>query len=152
MNRLDEHIDLPTVADINVFDSLDEQAAVRRFLGKTLNEVETWCRDGFALDVTQDLYWIGPRAFNFYVEAVVRYLKSEASLGDSDAVNGFLGMTEFRLDDDPHPVVHWPTVLEGLNAVLDNYENFDVTPELYGDLRPRYAAIRQQLTAISLKS
>jgi hypothetical protein len=92
---------LPTESDINVFDSLDERSAVQRFLGKWRDEIEGRCRDGFAMRVIHDLWWMGYPAFAYYVEAVVNYLESDASADDSDAASCFIGLIEFRLKEDP---------------------------------------------------
>ncbi len=137
---------LPTESDINVYDSLDERAAVDRFLGKSLGEVEDRCQAGFALDVTQDLYWIGPRAFIYYVRAVVNYLKSDSSQDDPDAVNGFAGMVEFRFDElETDLKTACSVFVEAIDHVLQNYDKFAIDSGLYGDLRPRYVALRDRI-------
>ncbi|WP_435007341.1 hypothetical protein P12x_004665 [Tundrisphaera lichenicola] len=59
---------LPSAEEINVFDSLDERAAVRRFLGKDLRQARELFRDNF-LAYQEDLMRMGPRAFAFYLPA-----------------------------------------------------------------------------------
>jgi hypothetical protein len=51
---------LPTREEINVYNSLDEQWAVKMFLGKDLKEAEAMFREGF-LSYQEDLMWMGPR-------------------------------------------------------------------------------------------
>lgn len=136
---------LPTESDINVFDSLDERWAVERFLGKRLDEIEERCRDGFAMDVIQDLMWIGPAAFAYYVEAVADYLVSDASADDSDAVNCFVGTLEFRLEHESDEAVPWTILIDTIDHVMRHYDRYNASPELYGDLRLRYAALRTRI-------
>ncbi len=79
---------VPSEADINVYDSLDERWAVGNFLGKTLQQAEELFRES-AVTYQEDLQHMGPVAFRFYVPAFVSYLRSAVSSGDSYAVNGF---------------------------------------------------------------
>ena len=77
---------LPTLADINVHDSLDERSAVEHFFGQDLLQAEVLFRENF-LYYQEDLMWMGPRAFCFYVDAAIAYLLSPAASGDSDAIH-----------------------------------------------------------------
>jgi len=140
---------LPTASDINIFDSLDERAAVDRFLGKWRDEIEARCREGFAMRVIHDLRWMGDPTFAYYVEAVVNYLESDASADDSDAVNCFIGMIEFRLADNPPAGAPWPSVLRGIDHVLGCYDRHQVIEEIYGDLPSRYRAVRGQIRELT---
>src|ERR671921_640189 len=91
---------LPTGDEINVFDSLDERTAVQHFLGKDLKQAEALFRENF-LAYQEDLMWMGPMAFRFYVPAAIDYLLSEEADHDADAVNSFCTLIEFRLDHEP---------------------------------------------------
>ncbi len=140
---------LPTVADINVYDSLDEQVAVRHFAGKTLDEAEALFRDN-ALRYQEDLMFMGPVAFRFYVPAYVDYLRSEASSGDPDAVNCFLGLVRFRWDFEPEELEPVRELLaDACRAVLAQYGRFEVNETVYGDLRGNYETLLASLTATS---
>src|SRR6185437_15714897 len=57
---------LPTAEEINVFDSLDELDAVEHFLGKDLEQAQSLFRENF-LRYQEDLMFMGPKAFQFYV-------------------------------------------------------------------------------------
>jgi hypothetical protein len=80
---------------------------------------------------------MGPVGFRFYVEATIRYLRSDAVTGDSDAINSFTGLLKYRLRYGPAEL---DQVAASLASVCDyivlNYERFDLTLEIYGDLRP----------------
>lgn len=134
---------LPTRQDLNVHDSLDERHACKIFFGKSIEEAEALFREN-ALFYHEDLMWMGPVAFRFYVGGAIRYIHSEAASGDSDAVNSFASVLEFRLEHDSAELV---PVAEQLAAIcgyiVQHYQRFDLTPEIYGDVRARFQALQQ---------
>lgn len=134
---------LPTRQDINVHDSLDERAACDHFLGKTIAEAEALFREN-SLKYQEDLMFMGARAFRFYVDALISYIQSDYAAGDSDIINCFAGILEFRLE---HYADGLRSVAEKLAAacryVVDHYDRFDLTPDICGDLRRRFEALRQ---------
>jgi hypothetical protein len=92
---------LPTAAEINIHDSLDERSACEHFLGKSVAEAETLFRDN-ALYYQEDLMFMGPIAFRYYVPAFINYIRGEgSSRGDSDAINCFHGLVKFWIDQYP---------------------------------------------------
>ena len=66
---------IPTSNEINVYDSLDERSACEHFQGKNLDEAELLFREN-SLCYQEDLMWMGPMAFRYYVEAAIRYNKA----------------------------------------------------------------------------
>jgi hypothetical protein len=137
---------LPTREEINVYDSLDERSACETFLGKTLDEAEGLFQESF-FQAQEDLMWMGPVAFRFYAPAAIRYLQSEKSNGDSDAISCFVGLLEFRWENEPKEV---QPIADGLGAapsyILEKYEKFDINIEPYGDLRPRCERLIRQFS------
>jgi hypothetical protein len=128
---------LPTREEINVHDSLDERWACDKFFGKTVEEAEGYFAENF-LSAQEDLMWMGPVAFRFYVPAAIRYIESEKSKGDSDAINCFVGLLEFRVENEPEEIRPIASELaSALRYILENYEKFDVNFAIYGDLRLR---------------
>jgi hypothetical protein len=139
-------MNLPTREEINVHDSLDERSACKNFLGKTLKQAEMLFRDDF-LHYQEDLMWMGPTAFQFYVIAAIRYIKSSESKRDSDAINCFLGLLEFRLKyeaESLRPI--GKELTETCRFIVERYDQFDVTPDIYGELRPRYEQLVRELS------
>jgi len=132
---------LPTVKDIN--NSLDEQHACKVFLGKSVEEAEALFREN-ALAYHEDLMWMGPVAFRFYVDSSIRYIRSEASSDDSGAINSFAGVLEFRLEHEP---IELAPIAEGLLTICDyvirHYERFGLKAEIYGDVRARFQKLHQ---------
>lgn len=135
---------LPTAKEINVHDSLDEQHACKIFLGKSIEEAEALFREN-AIFYHEDLMWMGPVAFRFYSAAAIRYIRSEAASGDSDAINSLVGVLEFRLEREP-PAELIPIAAELASVcdfIIQHYERFDIAPEIYGDIRARFQALGQ---------
>jgi len=141
---------IPTHNDINVYNSLDEQSACDHFLGKNLDEAEALFRQN-SLYYQEDLMWMGPVAFRFYVEAAIRYIQSEAAANDSDRVSCFAGLLEFRLKY--YEVNEFIPVAQRLASacayVIEHWNRFDVSREIYGDLQSRYAGLQQTFAHIA---
>ncbi len=134
---------LPTEDEINpVPEFLDGQSAVKHFLGKDLEQAEQMFRQA-GLVYQEDLMFMGPAAFRFYVQAAISYLRSDSATGDSDMINCFAGVLRFRLEYEADELVPVAEMLASVcGFIVLNYERFDVTPKIYGDLRPRYEALR----------
>ena len=138
--------DLPTCEQINVYDSLDERSACKTFLGKTIEEIEALVRDGH-LHVCGDLMWMGPVAFQYYVIAVIQYIRSPESKGDSDAIHCFLGLLEFRFEWDPNSLQPIAKELADVGRfIVEHFDRFDAAPEIYGAMRPRYEILVQNIS------
>ena len=140
---------LPTAAEINpIPEDLDGQSANRNFLGKSLEEAEELFRSN-SLHYQEDLMWMGPVAFRFYVHAAINYIQSEEAAGDSDIINCFAGILEFRLEYEAQELVPIARQLALMcGRIVQLYERFEIDPDVYGDLRPRYQALEQTLMRI----
>jgi hypothetical protein len=73
---------LPTSDDFNIFNSLDEETASKHFLNKTLIEAQALFRED-GLTYCQDFMWMGPKAFNFYIEALIQSAIATSSTASS---------------------------------------------------------------------
>ena len=85
---------LPTAKEINPYDDLDGQYAEKHFLGKTLDEAEALFRES-SITYQEDLMFMGPVAFRFYVQAAINYVESESARGDSDMISCLQGYWKF---------------------------------------------------------
>jgi hypothetical protein len=124
---------------------LDDRHAVKMFLGKTLDEAEEMFRRNF-LFFQEDLTYMRPVAFRFYVLAAIRYLVSAASTGDSDAASTFCHVLEQRFTRDPEalkPIAE--IILDTIRRVLDGFARYDCSSEIYGDVQARYRKIEHEL-------
>jgi hypothetical protein len=135
---------LPTAKEISpVTENLDGQTAVRNFLGKSLGEAEALFRES-SITYQEDLMFMGAPAFRFYVHAVISYIHSAAATGDSDIISCFTSILEHRLEFEAGELVSVAPLLASVcRYIIENYDRFALTPEIYGDLRPRYQSLEQ---------
>ncbi|MFM1802113.1 MAG: hypothetical protein RJA81_1465 [Planctomycetota bacterium] len=137
---------LPTESQINVFDSLDERCAVKHFFGKSLEEAKSLFQENF-LYFQEDLMFMGPVGFAYYVQAAIEYLLSDAADGDADAANTFYGLIRFRFEQEPETIEPVrPLVLSALKAIHAKFDRFCCVTEIYGDLSHAYKMLIEQLS------
>jgi hypothetical protein len=120
--------ELPTTDDINVYDTLDERAAVEHFLGKDQADAEVLFRENF-LYYQEDLMWMGPRAFCYYLPAALAYVVRDASNVGSLELGFLLNVIEFQLQDNEEAIA--PVFLalrDAIDVVLDSIERLDDDP------------------------
>jgi len=141
-------MNIPRREDIDVFGSRDEQTACRHFLGKTVDEAEILFREA-VLVYQEDLMWMGPVAFRYYLQGLIQYIRSDSAIGDADAINCLAGILEFRLQSNA----------DALSPVLDQLSNicmyvvhfndkFDSSVEFYGDLRARFSKLAKAFKGV----
>jgi hypothetical protein len=134
---------LPTEDEINVHNSLDEITASRHFLNKTLDQAEELFRENSAY-YQEDLMWMGPRAFSFYLQAAINYLKSEFAVGDDHLVSCLYDTILFRSDQEGFEVA-LDNVKDMIGYIMENFQKFNVDTHIYGDLLSKYTALNSQL-------
>jgi hypothetical protein len=139
MNRI------PTERDINVFDSLDEIHAVKHFLGKNLEEAEKLFQANF-LSYQEDLMWMGPVAFAYYIIAAMNYLKSPISSDNSDAVNCFGSLIEFKLTYEESSLIPVASaIIETIHLMIADFQRFEIEIWIYGDLKAKLITLSGEI-------
>jgi hypothetical protein len=135
---------LPTAREINpVREDLDGKCAEKHFLGKTLEQAEAMFREA-SLVYQEDLMFMGPIAFRFYVQAAISYIQSEAATDDSDIINCFAGILDHRLEFEAEELIPVaPQLASVCRYIVEHYDRFALTPDIYGDLRPRFQSLEQ---------
>jgi hypothetical protein len=116
---------IPTLEEINVYDSLDERTAVENFLGKDRQEAEALFRKNF-LYYQEGLMWMGPRAFCYYLPAALAYVQSQSA--DIGAVELHVPreVIEFQLDPDENVIAPvFPALRDRINLLLASFERID---------------------------
>jgi hypothetical protein len=139
---------LPTQRDINVHDSLDERTACEHFLGKSLAEAEALFREA-SIVYQEDLLFMGVSAFRFYVQAAINYVQSEAATNDSDMINCLGSIFEHRLGyeaEELRPIAD--RLASVCRYIIQHYDRFDLDPAIYGDVRPRFAALQRAFSGM----
>lgn len=140
--RMGKPVRLPTASDINVHDSLDEQYAAKHFSGKDLQQAQLLFQENF-LSYQEDLLWMGPKAFCFYVQAAIDYLLSpESKCGRVDLFI-FCSIVESRLDEEIG--VAKPIIRQGIVKILDHYDRYDCEQSALGDVFSRLEALLTKL-------
>lgn len=136
-------MNIPTKEEINIFNSPDEASACEHFLGKNLEEAEKMFYEN-SLYYLEDLMWMGPVAFRFYLEALINYLKSDDSGGDADVINGIYGLLQFRMNE---PAFNLSVERARLmtDYILDSYGKFEVNEAIYGNLLEKFKEIHKRL-------
>jgi hypothetical protein len=134
---------IPSRQDINVYDSLDERSACEHFLGKTLEQAEALFREN-SLYYQEDLMFMGASAFRFYVQAAISYIRSDSATDDHAIVSCFAGILEHRLEYESAELVPIASQLASIcGYIIEHYERFNLTPEIFGDVRARFQALQQ---------
>jgi hypothetical protein len=139
---------LPTRDEINVYNSLDEISATEHFLNKTLEDAEALFREN-SLRYQEDLMWMGPRAFHFYLQAALNYLRSDASTGDDHFIYCLYKIVLFRMDEKEF-VVALDVVNRLIDYVIGNYKKFAINSNVYGDLLGKYVELKSQLKDVKV--
>jgi hypothetical protein len=136
---------LPADEEINVHNSLDEITASEHFLGKTVEQAEALFRENSAY-YQEDLMWMGPRAFHFYLQAVINYLRSDHSAGDDHLIDCLYEIVVFRSQEEGFSIAR-ERVNEMIDHIIENYARYEVDAGIYGDLLEKYRRLRVQLEA-----
>lgn len=138
---------IPTEEEISRFDSLDERSAVEHFLGKSLAEGGLLFRDNGAY-YSEDLMWMGPRAFNYYVQAAANYIRSSESQDDTFAVAGTVLAAETQLRNNRSEIDEVIPLIRGIvHYILLNLDKFDFEDDHARKFRSRCEQLLAELDA-----
>lgn len=142
---------LPSAKEISPYDDLDGRRACDHFLGKTIEEAEALFRQNPEY-YQDDLLWMGPAAFRYYVQAAIRFIRSPDAAEESDFINGFESTLRLRLEQEPDELAPLAEKLcDVCIYIIEHYESFDLEPEIYGDLRTNYKALQEAFSHLTLK-
>jgi hypothetical protein len=139
----------PTATEINPEgDPLDGETAVRNFLGKSLADAEAlFCNHAYNHRYFEDLYYMGPKAFRYYVPAAIRCFECKSDYGYP--LGWFLFVLESRLGekrDENVKVI--PVLRKAVQYLLDRWDMFDDGDVYEGSLeenRRRYARLLAEM-------
>lgn len=133
----------PSARDINPHGSLDEVVAADHFLHKSLEEAEMLFREDSAL-YQEDLMWMGPRAFAYYLPAAIQYVKSEAAAGDVEFIAALLAIVRFRQEEEEFSLAT-RAVKDLVSYVTRHINRFEIDGEDCADLLADYQQLREEL-------
>ena len=141
-------MNLPSERDINPHRDNDGNVAAEHFFGKSLHDAENLFREN-SLYYQEDLMWMGPKAFCFYVKAAFSYLQSRYSNEDADMVNCLHSTIKLRLEQDSKEMdsaLH--ELITGCRYILANWSKFEVDDKIFGDLKKGYFDLVDNLIRI----
>lgn len=138
---------LPTAEDFVVYGSVDERSACQNFLGKSVEEAAAM----FARSpvFAEDLMWMGPRAFVYYVVAATRYLASDAALGDDDFASWIHAVIRFRAKNCElsRDVTGLSRAADLTHAVLGRFDSVARDAVTREELHAEYRQLNHELRA-----
>ena len=123
---------------------LDGWHAWDTFGGRNLDQAYAAFRTN-AFGYQEDLMWMAPTPFCYYLPVALRYLQSEHSTNDSDFVNSLASTIDFHFAQGHDIAAAFPCIRNICDYVLSHYSKFDVTESIYGDLRPQYHGLRNKV-------
>jgi len=124
---------------------LDVKHTWKTFGGKTVEDAYRGFKEA-AFPQVENFRWIAPEAFVYYFPVVLRYVTSEDAKGDSDTISCFAGILESRLEDNRQALAAiFPEIAALSKHVINHYTDYDVSYDIYGDLKTRYEKIAKQV-------
>ena len=136
--------DIPTQADFKLApQDLDGWHAWESFGGRTLDEAYAIFREN-PVRYQEDLMWMAPKPFCFYLPIALRYLESEDARRDADIINCLASDIGFHFECGHDIAAAFPCIRSICDYVLSHYMKFDVNVAIYGDLRSKYEQLRRR--------
>ena len=131
---------LPTADEINPFDDLDGRVAQKNYLGKTLEQVVEMLESNPSY--VDDFMWMGPKAFAFYIPAVLVFA---ARTEDADFISSICGTLEFRLEYNQFPEAARLNAMRLCRLIVTQCDQFEVDSEIYEGIKGRIESLIQKL-------
>jgi hypothetical protein len=114
-------------------DDLDVKYAHKLFYGKTILEVQEYFGNGWSIDRADELLFMPRRAFQYYVLAFDKFVKSKEAKGDSDSASSFMHLLINREKKDPGSVSSiFDQLEEAVAFVSVGQVHFDAPIDIYG--------------------
>jgi hypothetical protein len=142
---------LPTAEEINPDgDPYDGALAVKHFLGKSLSDAEAlFCDHQYNLQYFENLWFMGPKAFCYYVPAAIACLKSPSEFGHSVGYFGAI-VSEHLKNEREELRTAIPALREAVQYILehwDEWDEFDIGDAVYSDPKEMFTQLLKELSA-----
>ncbi len=125
---------------------LDLQYARKVYFGKSREEAMELFPNN-PLTTVDEIRWMPPEPFRYYLSAFAAYLSRKETLKDimaSDAASSFLNLVAEKLTEVPQiiaPVL--PEILPVAEYVAQNQDLFEADVDIYGNFQEKYEQIRE---------
>ena len=146
---------MPKEEDFYYDGGCDERWLRDELLGKDIDFALQQCENGSPFYL-YDMYWIGTKAFRYYVFALFRYIQNRVCSDDIEdkdnvpsAVSVALKMLQVHFEREPKEmrcVAEY--VCEFANWVIENYECFYLDSEIYGDLKSEWKQLKNMIEKV----
>ncbi len=135
----------PTKRGFGDWADLDVRSAWRDFGGLSVEEAaEVFIQNPFGR--VEHFRWIAPEAFVFYFPIVLRYVTSGAAKGDSDTISSLAGILEQQIEEARGGLAAvGPDILAAARHIIENYSDFDLDYDIYGDTKGRYERVARSV-------
>ncbi len=140
---------LPTARGINPFpDDLDGKAAQDHFLGKSHDDAVAFFSDAFEI-YQEDLLFMGPLAFCFYLPAAIQYAESPDAANDAYVADTMLTIMKRRWESESKEIQSArDAMLRYCEGVLERLAAIDVDPHVDGDLEGPFCDFIRELRVV----
>ena len=136
---------IPTALEINPYDDLDGRTALKNFLGKSFQDAtEMFMQNSYSL--SEDLMWMGIKAFAFYLPAVIPYLESDESQYDCFTASSLISTFRFRLEHEPETIqIAGNPMISVLRVIQRNFPKYDADQTAYPNLQIELQKLIEQI-------
>ena len=136
---------IPTRKQINPYDDLDGRAACDHFFGKSLEQAEALFRENGHY-YGEDLMWMGPVAFRYYVQAATWLIKNESEPLRTEIIPSLVSALEHRLEYEQKELVPIAGQLADVcGYILERYKVLSDLPDIEEQTRALQDAVRREL-------
>ena len=137
---------LPSKEDFYYDGDCDERYAIANYYGKDIDFMLGECKSSIPLAIMDTFYFVGTKAFRYYVFAVFRYLQeavesgNEEMLFESSSTLSFLvQMLNQHLDESPQDMQCISAYVKEFSIwVIENYDAFDVSEKVFGNMQEKW--------------
>lgn len=127
-------MEIPSREDWSGFEkNLDAQYAFKIFFGKSISEAIQLIQKN-PIERGEEIRFMPPVPFRYYILAFRDYVLSEKSRDDSDAASCYLHLLDDKVADEPetiNPVM--PALIESVQKVAEARSFYDADLDIYGD-------------------
>ncbi len=115
---------------------LDVKYMHNLFYGKSWKEVVQYFDGARSIERADELLFCPRIIFQYYIQAYMTYLESDAANGMSDSASPFLRLLINRENKDPGSVKNiYCNLKPTIDYVSNNQEYFDADKNIYGDFK-----------------
>lgn len=137
---------IPIQSEIAPNGTLDECTASEHFLGKNLEMAKRFFYESST--AYEDLMWMGPIAFRYYVHAAINYFHENMVTLDTIELGEFACALEFRISEERDEVRPVAEVLRTFCDKVINQLSEVQLSDIDSDVIPRYCHLRDSFAAL----